>query len=101
MNWLWMGAKRLPKVALVFGVIGISTALFAFWWFTRSPKKVASHRVEEARVQDDTKKKAEQVGASIGHLILVDNDLYDFESGELIFTQWLKSGMPQRLFYDS
>ena len=36
-----------------------------------------------------------------GRLLLVDNDLYDIDTGALIFKHWLKEEMPQRLFYDA
>ena len=36
-----------------------------------------------------------------GRLLVVDNDLYDLDSGAVLATGWLEKGMPEKLFYDS
>lgn len=35
-----------------------------------------------------------------GRVLLVDNDIYDLDTGKMIFSNWLKDGIPLRLFYD-
>jgi hypothetical protein len=35
-----------------------------------------------------------------GRLLVVDNDLYDLDSGAVLATNWLEKGMPENLFYD-
>ena len=35
-----------------------------------------------------------------GRLLLVDNNLYDLDSGVVLAEQWLVKGMPEKLFYD-
>jgi hypothetical protein len=96
MSWRWV--KAFPKIALVFVILVGSTLAFAFWWvLLRKPKNTA--QFQRAPVEDLGPKIAE-AEAKMGSLILVDNDLYDVESGHLIFRNWLKHGMPSKLFWE-
>jgi hypothetical protein len=96
----WALLRKFPKYALVAAVLSVSTGLFAFWWFTRSPKKQAAKVAQQAEVQADTTQRAARAESKIGKLLLVDNDLYDLDTGEIIFKNWLSKGVPQRIGYE-
>ncbi|MBK8091534.1 MAG: hypothetical protein IPK32_06000 [Verrucomicrobiaceae bacterium] len=97
----WRFIKQFPKIALVLGVLVVSTGLFGFWWyFQRS-------RTHKAAVvaNDDVKKKIEEVAVAIpsmeGNLLVADGDLYHLDSGKLMLKSWFKEGMPLKLFLDA
>jgi hypothetical protein len=95
MSWRWV--KAFPKFALVFLLLIGSTLAFGFWWYVlRTPKfTIRTQPVE------DRSRKAGLVETKMGRLIVVDNELYDVDSGELIFRDWLKKGMPVKLFWEA
>lgn len=95
---IWALLKRVPKYALVAIVIVGSTVAFGVWWFMHSAKKAfyEGHPVPA----EDIGNKLAAIEEKRGRLLLVDNDLYDLDSGAVIFKGWLKEGMPQKLFYD-
>jgi hypothetical protein len=97
MRFGWI--RAFPKFALVFILIAGSTAAFGVWWFVLRP--FSSLNWGGPRVVEDIGPKLAQVEAKPGRLLLVDNDLYEIDTGTLIFKDWLKNGMPQRLFHDS
>ncbi len=98
---IWLLIKRLirqfPKWALVATVLVVSTALFCFWWFTRSGKRAAR---PQAPVEDLGPKLA-LIASKWDRLLLLDNDLYDLDSGQVLFRNWLQDGVPLRLFYNA
>jgi hypothetical protein len=91
---LW---RQTPKWAFVVTVLVVSTALFAFWWVTR--KKPHSPQ-QRAQIAADNSAMLAKLESRIDRLLLVDNDLYDVETGELYLKSWLKEGVPARLFFD-
>jgi hypothetical protein len=98
---IWLLLKRLvgqfPKWALVVTVLVVSTGLFGFWWFTRGGKRAAAG---PSAAVEDISPKLNLIESKWQRLLLVDNDLYDIDSGKPVFRHWLKDGMPLRLFYD-
>ncbi len=90
--------RQFPKFALVAVVILGSTALFAFWWVSRPFKRGIAG--PSAPVEDVAPKMA-RIEARPNSVLLVDNDLYDLDTGGVIFNGWLKEGIPLALFYDS
>lgn len=92
----WGIVKKFPKFVLVFGVIVGSSGLFGLWWF----KHRALQAFYSPRPVEDIRPKIEHIEAAPKELVLVDNDLYDLETGALIFRNWLKGGEPNALFYD-
>jgi hypothetical protein len=96
---IWAFIKRLPKLALVFGLIIGSTIAFGVWWFTHGIKKAIyeGHAVPA----EDIGPKLALVASKPERLLLVDNDLYDLDTGALIFKGWLKAGMPAKLFWEA
>ena len=97
MKW-WPLLKQFPKYALVFGLIVGSTVLFSVWWVFHSRKPDESG--VPAPVEDIGPKLA-LVEAKWERLILVDNDLYDTDDGQLIFRHWLQESVPLRVFFDA
>lgn len=97
MSWLLLKnlIARSPKWALVLTVLVVSTALFTFWWIARNAKSGGGADVE------DFGAKLALMESKQGRLLLVDNDLYEIDTGTVIFRGWLKEGVPQRLFYDA
>lgn len=97
MNWRFL--RAFPKYAIVLGIILTSTALFGGWWFLRQPK-VTKH--EDAKPQPVKVQQMQQKAASLpeklGWLALVGPDLYNIQTGELLFQNWLR-GLPLRVFY--
>jgi len=100
MNW-WALIRRFPKFIVVAVVLIGSTTLFGIWWFTHSPRKLADDHAAEIQQEQDTARKVAEIEAKMGHLILADNDLYNVDTGELIFQNWLSEGMPLKLSYDA
>ena len=98
MKW-WALLKQFPKYALVLGVIVGSTALFAFWWLTHSrskPRLFQEPVVDQAAIRAQ----AAKAEAAVGTLILVDDNLVDARTGEVLFKHWLRGDNPTRLFYN-
>jgi hypothetical protein len=97
MKFGWV--RAFPKFALVFTLIVGSTVAFGVWWLVLRPFRSldwGGHRVVE-----DIRPKLAKLEAKQGRLLLVDNDLYEVDTGTLIFKSWLqKHGMPQKLFQD-
>ncbi len=97
MRW-WPLIKQFPKYALVLGVIVGSTVLFLGWWVFHSRKADGLNRPTPV---EDFGPKLALIQAKYDHLLLVDNDLYDIDDGQLLFKDWLKGSIPLRLFYDA
>lgn len=94
MIWAWL--RKAPKVVLVLGIILGSTLLFAIWWFTHSTRRpVASGPAE------DIGPKIARIESAPEHLLFVDDDLYDLDTGERLFRNWLKDGEPRKLFWEA
>jgi hypothetical protein len=72
----------------------------AWWWFGRSSAKHIQERKVEAKVAEIVQSKLETIPGRAGRLLLVDSDLYDAVTGELLFKGWLKGDAPVRLFFD-
>lgn len=93
--------RSFPKVVIVIGMISISTIGFFVWRVTYRARHIldALNQPHSVPVEDMRPKIAK---VEIGHerMLLVDNDLYDLESGELLFRGWLKEGMPEKLFWE-
>lgn len=96
--------KAAPKWVIVFAVIVSSTGLFAGWWMLRTsqgPRQAVLNNgsvVALPTVTEEVQRKAAKLPEQLGWLALVGNDLYNIQTGELIFENWL-GGIPQRLFY--
>ena len=93
--------KAFPKYAIVLTVLLVSTGMFAWWWMFRGSSKTnyrARRQQAEALKQQEIQKMAATLPERLGSLVLVDNDLYNIDTGELIFRNWLPF-VPQRLFY--
>jgi len=92
----WRYLRQFPKFFIAFLIIVASLVILFIWEARR-----AAERARPALIEDTSAREA-QVEAKQGRLILVDNNLYDIDSGAMIFKDWLekKLEMPKRLFYD-
>jgi hypothetical protein len=93
--------KQFPKFALVLGLVVGSSVAFGFWWFGRSPKKTVTTASQQAEAVESLRPKLALIETKSDHLLLVDNNLYDLDSGSVVFTNWLRYPGPDALFFDS
>jgi hypothetical protein len=94
----WNFIKKFPKLVLVAGVLVGSTIAFGIWWFSRTVKTTAaSHQVEAI---ETSRPKLALIEEKPDHLLLIDNDLYDLDTGTLLFSNWLAHAGPNALFFD-
>jgi len=91
----WRYLRQFPKFFIAFLIIVASLVILFIWEARRATDRNRPAQVEDTRAREG------EVEAKQGRLIVVDNNLYDIDSGAVIFKDWLKNGMPQRLFYDS
>lgn len=98
---LWKFIKSLPKVALVLGVLIASTCMFAWWWYFRSPVRREENRVWQEHKQEEVRKTVAEVDTRMGHLLLIDDDLFDLDAGRVYFQHWLSGGVPRQLYFDA
>lgn len=96
MNWRFI--KQFPKFAIAAGVILVSTGLFAAWWYLGQSPRAKVTAAETKIRQEVIQKKAALLPERIGSLALVGVDLFDVDSGEKVFANWL-GGIPQKLVY--
>ena len=93
----WGFIRQFPKYAFIVLVIVGSTVAFLGWWFVHGLQKAW----DKPGPVEDIGPKLALLESKQGRLLLVDNDLYELDGGKVIFKNWLKEGMPARLFYDS
>ena len=97
---VWRFLKSVPKYLLVLVVLVGSTGLFIFWRMFLSPEKRAQAEAKQEEIRQEKRESAEVAREHAERLILIDNKLYDSETGELLFFNWLKDEMPQKLFIE-
>jgi hypothetical protein len=99
MLWLYVRryAAAFPKIALAVAVILISTIAFVIWLISFKARKAEPARIAE--VEKVILPKIQKIEENPGRFVLVDNTLVDIERAEVVFTSWLKYGVPQRLFW--
>ncbi len=98
---IWRFIRQLPKLALVVGVLVVSTALFAYWYYFRSPEQMLLKMLTQKRDEKVIHEQAIKVEQHIGRVVLLDDDVYDLDTGEPIFRHWLRDGTPLRVYYDA
>jgi len=100
MIWAWL--RRAPKIALVLTIIVGSTLLFGIWWIRhRAEKQATTTAPAVVAVVEDHSREVGRIEAAPDHMLFVDDDLYDLDTGERLFTNWLKDAEPQKLFWES
>ena len=92
---IWKKLKTVPKFAFVAVLIVVSTVAFALWWMYHSMQQAWKSGPAE-----DIRPRIARIEANPTGFLLVDNDLYELASGAIVFKNWLKEGMPGKLFYD-
>ncbi len=88
-----------PKYFISAVVAITSIAGFGLWWFLRKPTASGNHPIPPPAIVDNSAKVA-LIESKATRLLLVDNDLYDPETGEMVFKGWLKEDMPGKLFWE-
>lgn len=96
---IWRFLRSVPKFVFALAVVVASLALLFFWNVRRSVRQTAA-RIQPAQVEDNTARQA-LVASKPLRLLLVDNDLYDLDTGAIIFKNWLQDGMPGKLFWEA
>ena len=96
---MWRYLRNFPKFLACFAIIITAVTIVVVWKIRRAALD-ALFRDRPAQIED-TRAREALVEAKRGRLLLVDNDLYDIDTGKVIFKNWLKEKTPQRLFYDS
>ena len=97
----WKFIRHLPKLALVIGVLVASTGIFIWWRLFRSPPVREQAAVRQVQEEVKIQKTAADVAKRIYCLLLVGSDLFDAETGELFFANWLHGDNPNQIFWDS
>lgn len=94
-----------PKYFIAAVVILTSITGFGLWlvFRTRKPTPQAMEKAVAVAVAvaEDNSAKLGKIEANVERLILADNDLYDIGTGELLAREWLKNGMPTRLWWEA
>lgn len=89
--------REFPKIFIALTVIVASVTTLVFWKIRQARNSflnglfAPSERVKRVEVSVEGREE---------RLLLVDNDLYDLDSGAVLATHWLEKGMPENLFYD-
>jgi hypothetical protein len=96
MMWAWL--RKAPKVALVLAIIVGSTLIFGIWWIRHRAEQKAV--ITAPVIFEDNSRKVGRIEAAPEHMLFVDNDLYDVDTGERLFRNWLKDGEPRKLFWE-
>ena len=95
---MWRFLRSVPKWALALGIVVGFTAILIVYLMQRSARD-AFYKGRPTQIADTSAKEA-LVASKQGRLLMVDDDLYDLDTGKVIFSSWLKEGIPLRLFYD-
>lgn len=95
----WQFLRQFPKFVLVIAVIVLSTIAFLIWRATYRARHMLDAFNRPLPVED-LRPKISEVEGGHEHMLLVDNDLYDLETGKLVFKNWLTKGMPGKLFWE-
>jgi len=92
----------VPKYAFAALILLVGIGSLAFWLLKKKVEvpTAAPGPVVVEKTFDNSAKIA-RIESGFGSLVLADNDLYDVESGELLFPKWLKRGMPHKLFWEA
>jgi hypothetical protein len=99
---MWRYLRQFPKF-IIAGLIIAGSLTVLFVWKARHASEqtvVPAALVLPPQVKD-TKAQEAQVEYNHERLILVDNELYDIDTGAVVFKAWLAKEMPERLFYDA
>ena len=95
----WM--LKIPKWGFFIFLIFGGSSIFFLWYLYLAPwhRQVAS--IERKQEAEKVAKKAASLEGRTDRLFIADGGIYDAESGERIFTNWLNGDAPSRLFYDA
>jgi hypothetical protein len=97
--------KAFPKAFVVVSVLVGSTVLFTLWWVFGRSEPVVPQATDKTpqptpAVVDTSNEAAAGIPEKIDHLLMIDDDLWDIEAGELLMADWLEGDLPNTLSYD-
>lgn len=88
-----------PKY-LISAIVAVGSVTgFCLWWFLRKSATSENHPAPPPAIVDNSAKLA-LIESKPERLLLVDNDLYDLDTGDVIFKSWLQDRMPAKLFWE-
>ena len=88
--------RAFPKYFIAVAVIIASVTTLVIWKFRHGVNSLFAGLFAPSapRIRRDP-----LIEGREGRLLLVDNNLYDLDSGAVLAEQWLVKGMPEKLFY--
>ena len=89
--------RSAPKLFIALAVIVASVTTLVIWKIHQARRSFLNALFAPG---ETVKKREPVIEGREGRLLLVDNDLYDLDSGAVLATNWLEKGMPEILFYD-
>jgi hypothetical protein len=89
--------RSAPKIFIALAVIVASVTTLVIWKIRRGANSMFAGLFAPGK---PTIRREPLIEGREGRLLLVDNDLYDLDSGAVLAMRWLEKNMPERLFYD-
>lgn len=89
--------RSAPKLFFAVAVIGASITILVVWKVRQARRSIFNGLFAPG---EQVKRREPVIEGREGRLLVVDNDLYDLDSGAVLTTGWLEKGMPEKLYYD-
>ena len=101
--------KAFPKAFVVVAVFVGSTLLFSLWWWFGGGKTQEAEAkplempqaAETSRVDQDRQARVPKIPRLIESLVVMNGDLFNAATGEVVIEDWLKGEAPVKLVYDA
>jgi hypothetical protein len=90
--------RAAPKLFIAVAVIVASITILVIWKIRQAKRSFFNGLFAPA---EQVKRREPVIEGREGRLLLVDNDLYDLDSGAVLATKWLEKNMPEKLFFDA
>ena len=89
--------RSAPKLFIALAVIVASITILVIWKVRQARRSFFNGLFAPGEA---VKRREPVIEGREGRLLVVDNVLYDLDSGAVLATNWLEKGMPENLFYD-
>ena|ERR1043166_4759984 len=89
--------RSAPKIFIALAVIIASVTTLVIWKIRRGANSIFAGLFAPGK---PTIRREPLIEGREGRLLLVDNDLYDLDSGAVLATRWLEKNMPERVTND-
>lgn len=96
----WNVIKKFPVYAFSAFILCVTVGPYLWRKWYNSPEKVAARQERIEARKEEVRRKVVTVENRLGHLVLVDNNLVDAETGEVYFKAWLEEGFPLALYVE-